>query len=202
MSDEVEIVYCFPCAVYVAQRPEYLEVVRQVSADILAADTDQLCQMTGDFSQDSRLADFARYVAETGLEILAGQGHDMAGASAYFSEMWTQEHHRNSLMERHVHGNGAQLSGFYFLDTPDGCSKALYHDPRSGKVQISLPEANPAEVTPASNTVGFDAQPGTLIIANSWLPHSFSRHMADSPIRFVHFNIGVEYSAEQLPEVI
>jgi hypothetical protein len=126
----------------------------------------------------------------------------MTGASTFFTEMWTQEHHKHSLMEQHVHGNGAQLVGFYFLETPENCSKALFYDPRPGKVQVNLPEADMGQVTPASNAMGIEAKPGTLIFANAWLPHGFTRHASDKPIRFVHFNIGVEYAPAQAAEVI
>jgi len=30
-----------------------------------------------------------------------------------------------------------------------------------------------------------------MIFANSWLAHSFTRHAADLPIKFVHFNLAV-----------
>jgi len=69
-------------------------------------------------------------------------------------------------------------------------------------VQVNLPEADMGQVTPASNAMGIEAQPGTLIFANAWLPHGFTRHASDKPIRFVHFNIGVEYAPAQAAEVI
>jgi hypothetical protein len=41
-----------------------------------------------------------------------------------------------------------------------------------------------------------------MIFANAWLPHGFTRHGSDKPIKFVHFNINVEYAAAQAAEVI
>lgn len=208
MIDELQPIFCFPSTVCVVQKPEFLEAVRAVSDEYLAAQPDDLddiypVKMSGNFSDDPRLRDFCEYVGMASWQILRNQGSDMNGASTFFTEMWTQEHHRHSLMEQHVHGNGAQLVGFYFLDTPENCSKALFYDPRPGKVQANLPEADMAQITPASNAVGFEAQPGTLIFANSWLPHGFTRHAADEPIRFVHFNVNVEYApaACQMPNV-
>ena len=29
-------------------------------------------------------------------------------------------------------------------------------------------------------------------LMNSWLAHGFTRHGADQPFRFIHFNVGVE----------
>lgn len=207
MSDDLQPIYCFPSIVVTAYKPEFLKAVNAVSNEQLAQQSDDIneiypAKMSGDFSQDPRLADFCTFIGKSAWEILRNQGHDMEGASTFFTEMWTQEHHKHSLMEQHVHGNGAQLVGFYFLETPENCSKALFYDPRPGKVQINLPEANIGEITPASNTIGFEAKPGTMIFANSWLPHGFTRHGADKPIKFVHFNINVEYAPVQTAEVI
>jgi hypothetical protein len=46
-------------------------------------------------------------------------------------------------------------------------------------------------VTAASKKIEFTPKPGMMIFANSWLMHSFTRHAADLPIKFVHFNLTV-----------
>jgi hypothetical protein len=38
-----------------------------------------------------------------------------------------------------------------------------------------------------------------VIFANAWLAHSFTRHAADKPIKFVHFNLGVQQVAQSCP---
>jgi hypothetical protein len=105
--------------------------------------------------------------------------------------MWTQEHHKHSAMDAHVHGYGSQIVGFYFLETPEGGSNVVFHDPRAAKVQIDLPEQDVNMATPASKMINFTPKPGMMIFANSWLMHSFTRHAADLPIKFVHFNLTV-----------
>jgi hypothetical protein len=45
---------------------------------------------------------------------------------------------------------------------------------------------------PASNMINFLPEPGMLLFTNSWLPHSFGRHAADKPIKFVHFNLSIQ----------
>jgi hypothetical protein len=204
-TDELQPIFCFPSTVCVAQKPEFLDAVRAVSEDNFEPqDINEIypVKMTGNLTDDPRMQDFCAYVGSAAWQILNNQGSDMRGASTFFTEMWTQEHYKHSAMEQHVHGNGAQLVGFYFLDTPEDCSKALFYDPRPGKVQVNLPEADMGQVTPASNAMGIEAKPGTLIFANAWLPHGFTRHASDEPIRFVHFNIGVEYAPAQAAEVI
>lgn len=198
MSEELQPLFCFPSSIYTIFKPEFLDSTRAVAREYLAKQPDDMneiypAKMSGDFSDDPRVNDFCAYVGQSAWKILSDQGSDMRNASTFFTEMWVQEHHKHSLMEQHVHGNGAQLVGFYFLDTPENCSKALFYDPRPGKVQINLPEANKANITPASDVMGFNVEPGMLMFANSWLPHGFTRHGSDDPIRFIHFNINVEY---------
>lgn len=207
MSDDLTPVFCFPTTVVTAFKPEFLDAVNAVSDEYLAqqpSDIDEIfpAKMSGDFSQDPRLRDFCTFIGKSAWEILSNQGSDVQNASTFFTEMWTQEHHKHSAMEQHVHGNGSQLVGFYFLETPENCSKAMFYDPRPGKVQINLPEADMGNVTPASNVIGFEAKPGTMLFAPAWLPHGFTRHASDKPIKFVHFNINVEYGPAQAAEVI
>jgi hypothetical protein len=94
-------------------------------------------------------------------------------------------------MDAHVHGLGSQIVGFYFLEAPEDCSKLVFHDPRAAKVQIDLPEQNMELVTPASKMVNLTPKAGMMVFANSWLAHSFTRHAAELPIKFVHFNLTV-----------
>jgi hypothetical protein len=81
--------------------------------------------------------------------------------------------------------------GFYFLDCPENCSRVVFHDPRPGKPPTAWYEKDSTQITAASNMVNFTPEPGLLVITNAWLPHSFSRHGSDEPIRFIHFNLGL-----------
>jgi hypothetical protein len=94
-------------------------------------------------------------------------------------------------MDQHVHGYRSQIVGFYFLETPEGGSNVVFHDPRAGKVQIDLPEQDVGMATAASKMINFTPKPGMMIFTNSWLAHSFTRHAAELPIKFVHFNLNV-----------
>ena len=199
---EIEAFYYFPSSVYVAKKPEFLEVVSEVSEEALKRITHDVHELypmhnTDNYANDPRLIDFCTCLWQSGWSILQGQGYDMNTFDVMVDAAWTQEHYKHSLMEQHVHGGGSQLVGFYFLETPENCSRAMFHDPRGGKVQINLPEANMSNATPASNTINFAPEPGMLIISNAWLPHSFGRHGSEKPIKFVHFNLSVRYAAPQ-----
>jgi len=189
----------FPTTIYTIEKPEFLKVVREVSDERLKAkkaekniDPIYPVIMTDNLLIDKRMSEFCAYVGSTAWNILEAQGYAMTNMATSFTEMWTQEHHKHSLMEQHVHGFGAQLVGFYFLEVPEKSSNVIFHDPRAGKVQNNLPELNISEVTPASQMIHFTPKPGLLMFANAWLPHSFGRHAANKPIKFVHFNLTVQ----------
>ena len=74
--------------------------------------------MSGNYSEDSRITKFSEFILDTSYQILDRQGYTMKNLSMVFTEMWTQEHHKMSGMEQHVHGFGSQISGLYFLEVP------------------------------------------------------------------------------------
>ena len=197
-NTQLEVAYHFPCPIYIIERPDFLDVVKTVSDEQLEVsrkerDLNELYPvvMSGNYYADARVTDFANFVGATAWNILQEQGYAMEDKVVQFTEMWTQEHHKHSSMEQHVHGFGVQIVGFYFLETPEDSSRVVFHDPRAGKVQNDLPEQNMANATPASRMVNFEAKEGRLIFSNSWLPHSFTRHASDKPVKFVHFNLTV-----------
>ena len=192
-------VHYFPSPVYVAKQPDFLAVVSEVSDEALAKAPQEVHELfpmhhTESYAHDPRLVEFNTFIARSGWEILQGQGYNMQVFEVLVDSVWTQEHYKHSLMEQHVHGAGTQLVGFYFLETPENSSRAMFHDPRGGKVQINLPEAEMSNATPASNIINFQPEPGMMIISNAWLPHSFGRHGSDKPLKFVHFNLSVRYT--------
>jgi len=203
----LEVIEIFPTVVYKASFPEHIDSVREAAIDAIVNEepSNDLYPvvMTSDITYDERVYEFAKVVIQNAYNILTTQGYDMAGKQTVFESMWMQEHHKYSGMEQHVHNNGVYLIGFYFLDTPEGSSRLQLHDPRSGKIQTDIKSDASTEYT--SPLVGLEAKPGDLIITNAWLPHSFTRHSSDEPLRFVHINIAVKDAPEQacnLPTVI
>jgi len=198
LQTQLQVAYHFPCPIYLIERPDFLDAVNAVSEEALevakkaqALNEIYPVHMTANYFGDPRVAGFSEFVGATAWNILNEQGYAMQDKAVQFTEMWTQEHHKHSAMDAHVHGFGSQIVGFYFLETPDDCSKVVFHDPRAAKVQIDLPEQNMSAATPASKMINFTPKPGMMIFANSWLMHSFTRHAADLPIKFVHFNLTV-----------
>jgi uncharacterized protein (TIGR02466 family) len=209
LQTQLQVAHHFPCPIYLIERPDFLEVVNTVSEEALAeAKKAQSLNeiyplyMTGSYFSDPRMAGFTEFVGATAWNILNEQGYAMQDKAVQFTEMWTQEHYKHSAMDAHVHGFGSQIVGFYFLETPEDGSRVVFHDPRAAKVQIDLPEQDMNMATPASKMINFTPKPGMMIFANSWLMHSFTRHAADLPIKFVHFNLTVIPAPQQAAEII
>jgi len=203
VQNQLQVAYHFPCPIYLIERPDFLEAVKEVSDENLDIQrkNQELNEiypvvMSGNYFADPRMAKFSEFVGATAWNILSEQGYAMQDKVVSFTEMWTQEHHKHSAMDQHVHGFGSQIVGFYFLEAPLDCSRVVFHDPRSGKVQIDLPEQDMNMATPASKMINFEPKPGMMIFANSWLAHSFTRHSSELPIKFVHFNLTVNMAPQ------
>ena len=196
--DHLSEAHYFTSPVYMVKKTEFLEAVKSCSDRHLelTRQAGNVTTMTGNFSLDPEVAAFAQYVSQTAWNILASQGYMMSKLVTYFTEMWTQEHNKMSSMDTHVHGMGAQISAFYFLDVPENACNFVIHDPRPGKVIVSLPAEDASKITAASPMVMFTPEPGALILTNSWLPHSFTRNHSDEPMRFVHMNLSVSINQE------
>jgi hypothetical protein len=191
----------FPTLIYQIQKPDFLDVVKNISNNALTEvkKTQKLnkihpVHMTGNLFDIDGILPFQFYVGETARNILVDQGYNLEGFATYFSEMWCQEHYLTSSMEQHVHGSGSQIVGFYFLEVPENSSRVVFHDPRAGKPLISLAETDMSKATFASNAINFEAKEGMLMFTNAWLPHSFSRHGSKKPMKFIHFNLGIRPS--------
>ena len=64
---------------------------------------------------------------------------------------------------------------------------------------LALPEADPSQATLASSMINFAPEPGMMLFAPAWLPHSFGRNASKAPFRFVHFNLSVVSTACPAP---
>jgi hypothetical protein len=200
-KDVLQSEWHFAAPVYFIEKPEFLETAKFVSKEYLNQakkdkPKDKLMDklfpvtMSSSFAHDERVRPLVHYIAKTTWNILNGQGYAMQNQEVYMMDFWAQEHYMRSSNEEHVHGFGCQITGFYILDAPEECSRISAYDPRPGKKQINLPEQDMSIVTPASLAVNYIPKAGTLYFLNSWLPHGFTRHGSEKPLKFIHFNLG------------
>jgi hypothetical protein len=166
LNTQLQVAHHFPCPIYLIERPDFLEVVNAVSEEALEVQRKERklddiypVYMSGNYYADPRMAKFSEFVGATAWNILNEQGYAMQDKVVSFTEMWTQEHHKHSAMDAHVHGYGSQIVGFYFLETPENGSRVVFHDPRAAKVQIDLPEQDMNMATPASKMINFTPNP-------------------------------------------
>jgi uncharacterized protein (TIGR02466 family) len=186
----------FCTQIYSIHKPEFLSSVKKVSKKYIKEIKQKQnlnsvypVIMSGSYYHEPSIQEFCNFVGNTAWDILNNQGYNLNNLLLNFTEMWTQEHYKYSNMEQHVHSNGSQIVGFYFLKVPEESPSLLFYDPRAGKIQSSLSENNTEDLTLASNIINFKPKEGTLIFTNSWLAHAFTRNISKKPFKFVHFNL-------------
>lgn len=189
----------FPTIVYDIEKPDFLPAIKRAVERAMKKVRKEHkvgglypSLMSHQMMDDEDCHPLIQYLLDTAYNLLNEQGYNMDNFVTVLTEFWCQEHHKTSSMDQHVHGNGAQMVGFYFVDCPKDCSKVVFHDPRAGKPLISFEERDPKAISVASNSVYFDPKPGTLMLTNAWLPHSFTRNGANKPMHFIHFNVAIQ----------
>jgi uncharacterized protein (TIGR02466 family) len=197
-KDVLEPFASFQSTIYTIIKTEFLDAVKEASIEALEEgrkfkEDNEIypSTMSTTLIGKEKTKNFETFIAQSAWQILDNQGYDMQKFNTFVTELWMQEHRKYSNMEQHVHSYGIQLSGFYFLETPENGCMAELHDPRAGKVVASLPVKDQTKITEASNSIFFKPQPGLFIFTNSWLPHSFTRNASDEPVKFIHFNVSV-----------
>jgi uncharacterized protein (TIGR02466 family) len=197
--DAIEQSHYFTTGIYTIKKPEFLDTARKVSKEYIAKMKQVITMdkiypvvMSGNFFDDERIKPLADFISSTSHTILASQGYAMNLYKMNFFEMWCQEHYQYSGQEQHMHPH-SQISGFYFLDVPKDFQRVVFHDPRPAKVYSNLTEHNMSDATYASTAINYVPEPGMLMITNSWLPHEFTKNPSKTPMRFIHFNLGVTY---------
>ena len=150
----------FSSVLYTIEKPEFLEsVLEAVDASLAAEESARPMNATYPFVMSGNLSglpqtkDLEQLIAQAAWAILDNQGYDMAQFNTVVSEFWAQKHMKFSGMEQHVHPHGVVLSGFYFLECPEGGSMVELHDPRAGKVQASLPMKDQSIVRECNNSI-------------------------------------------------
>lgn len=181
----------FPAIVYRDERPdlveellpscmEHLESVRREGYSI---------HQTGSVEHDQAFRRVADYLLLSAVDVLRGQGYAVEHYDFYLAGLWVQELGAGAGTNVHVHKN-SQVSGWMFIDTPQGGAYPVYHDTRANKAMIELDFAPSDEVTNATSSIHFNnVQPGTVLFSNSWMQHQLVGGNADTPTRCLHFII-------------
>ena len=203
MADVLDQWHYFVSPVYSINKPEFLSSVKEASTDSIKSylktnKVDDIYPLVqADLSTYDSLDGFYSYVVNTAWNLLNDQGYLMENNETYFTECWVQEYRKYASMDYHMH-NDCMLNAFYMIDCSTDSMKAVFHDPRPGKLMQSLPEADMTSLSLATSTINFDLTPGTLLFCNSYVPHSFTRNSSNKPVRLVHMNINVRPSSPRI----
>jgi uncharacterized protein (TIGR02466 family) len=191
-----ETLLLFPTNVYKTEATHLIEeVVECVDYHLQTPETVErleenlLLKQSGNFFNDARMENFCHFVAHRCWKILEDQGCYIEPFLIHFSEMWAQEYPKHAYMEPHTHAMGSVLTGFYFLEVPEGAPNLVFYDPRPGKVQANFSIKESKEMLYVHDKAQMPVKAGDLIISNPWLPHGFSPHKGEKPLKMVHFNV-------------
>ena len=180
----------FPSAIYREEHPDWVGYTLQVAQKYyVAAQNGGVMAQTDHMANDPDLKFLVDYLVLASNTILREQGYDVDKYELYVSGLWGQDVKCNGSTNVHVHKN-SQICGWFFLETPEGGSYPVYHDPRMNKQMIELDYVQSTELTNASTTVHFNnVQPGTILMANSWMQHQLTQNMAQAETKSIHFII-------------
>ena len=185
----------FPSMVYRAEHPEWVDYTLKVTQKhfdwiVQNSPADQknwLVTQTAHMAQDQELKFLIDYLLTASGLILREQGYDMDKYELYLSGLWGQDIKCTGSTNVHVHKN-SQICGWFFLETPEGGSYPIYHDPRINKQMVELDYVQRPELTNASAQVHFNnVQPGTCLFANSWMQHQLTPNTAKTQTKLIHF---------------
>jgi uncharacterized protein (TIGR02466 family) len=186
----------FPTFIYREEKPDLVNSTLGFCEEHYEHITQQQAELdvfqTYDLRQDDRLFSLREFFRQSATDILKEQGYIVSDGSLYVSSMWAQKIKRHGHHLAHVHANSL-INGLFFLETPENGSYPIFSDPRAGKLMCDLPYERTAELKQCSAEVHFDnVIPGTFLLSNSWLPHSFSYNNSEHETKFVHFMLSVK----------
>lgn len=189
----------FPSMVYREEHPELVDYTLKVCDKHFAEqaklhETNPLPKcfpvlQTNHMANDPELLYITEFFKTTAINILREQGYRVDNYNFYVQGMWGQDIKCYGGHAPHIHKN-SQISGFFFLEVPEGGSYPVFHDPRAGRAMIELDFDIGQNVTVASNQIHFNnMKPGTFMFFNSWLPHQLTLSATDKPTKFLHFTL-------------
>jgi len=180
----------FSSVVYRDEHPDWVGYTLQVAQKYYAASQNGgVMAQTAHMANNPDLKFLVDYLILASDTILRDQGYDMNKYELYVSGLWGQDVKCNGSTNVHVHKN-SQICGWFFLETPEGGSYPVYHDPRMNKQMVELDCVQGSELTNASSYVHFNnVKPGTVLMANSWMQHQLTPNNSQAETKSIHFII-------------
>ena len=183
----------FPTTIYRDERPDFLSTVVPVCKKYIeeireGGRTIPIIQ-TASLVHEPALREISDYLLLTAVNVLKNQGYLVEKYDFYISSMWAQEVSSGSGTNIHVHPN-SQISGWFFIDAPEGGSYPMYLDTRMNKSMTELEYAPIEEVVSSTPAIAFNnITPGTVLFSNSWVQHQLVPNSGGQPTTCMHFVI-------------
>jgi hypothetical protein len=179
----------FPAIVYRDDRPEFVEEALSTSMRALDKTRNSMFAVlqSEHLGSDLLVQNLANYLLWSSVDTLRTQGYSVEKYDFYFQGLWAQEIQSGAGTNMHVHRN-SQISGWFFLETPENGAYPVYYDTRMNKAMSELDFAQGEEVTNATNAIHFkNIRPGTVLFSNSWMSHQLIGGVSKLPTRCIHF---------------
>ena len=180
----------FPAMVYRDEHPDWVGYIRAVTQKHFdAPQVNSPIKQTGHMADDPALKFLVDYLLQSAVEILRSQGYAVDQYDFYVSGLWGQDVNCMGGTDVHVHKN-SQISGWFFLDTPDSGSYPVYYDTRKNKEMVELDFIQDNEVLNATSSIHFkNVQPGTVMFSNSWMQHQLTQNVSQEKTKSIHFTV-------------
>jgi uncharacterized protein (TIGR02466 family) len=111
---------------------------------------------------------------------------DLAGGKLCMTTCWANVMHANTHHSGHIHPLSV-ISGTYYVSVPPGSPAIKFEDPRLPGMMHSPPKRASARSENRTH-VEVPAQPGTLVLFESWLRHEVPMHAGKAPRISISFN--------------
>lgn len=111
---------------------------------------------------------------------------DLTGRKLEMTDCWANVMPRHAAHPLHLHPIST-ISGTYYVQTPRGCSKLKFEDPRLDRFMAAPPRR--ADARPENRAfVSYPAEAGHVILFESWLRHEVSANRSKAERVSISFN--------------
>lgn len=111
---------------------------------------------------------------------------DLRKRSFEMSDCWVNIMPKQVMHSLHLHPLSF-ISGTYYVQTPPGCSRIKFEDPRLSKFMAAPPRL-PKHRDENKQFVSYEAQTGKVILFESWLRHEVAANQAEAERVSISFN--------------
>lgn len=186
----------FPSLVYRDEKPDlalslysnlepYLLSAKDCLSDNAGMELVQTCNLT----RDRNFYHLIDYIKDASHAILQDQGYEVGKYDFNVTGLWGQALKSKGATDIHVHKN-SHISGWFFLKAPENGAYPIFYDPRNAKAMAELDYKDGPEITQATRAIHFNnMKDGTVLIANSWLPHQIVSAGSDGETVALHFTV-------------